>query len=85
MSTSEHKYLSDFARKYYGEGEARGKAEREAKGARAALVIVLSARGITLSEEDRARIDACADVGTLDTWLAPAAQAATAGDVFGDD
>jgi hypothetical protein len=36
MATSEHKYLSDFARKYYGEGraegEALGKAEGEAQG-----------------------------------------------------
>jgi hypothetical protein len=80
MATSEHKYLSDFARKYYGEGEARG----EAKGARADLLIVIAARGITLDEEGRARIDACTDATTLDAWLARAAQAATSEDVFGD-
>jgi len=81
MATSEHKYLSDFARKYYGEGKAEG----EASGARAALLIVLTARGISLGEEDRARIDACTEVRALDSWLARAAQATTAGDVFGDD
>ena len=32
MGTSEHKYLSDFARKYYGEGEAKGKAEGNVEG-----------------------------------------------------
>ena len=52
MATSEHKYLSDFARKYYGEGKAEGRAEGEAKGAREALTIVLTARGITLGDAD---------------------------------
>jgi hypothetical protein len=85
MATSEHKYLSDFARKYYGEGYGQGEAMGESKGARSALLIVMDARGIVVSDEDRARIDACADVGTLDTWLARAAQAATSGDVFGDE
>jgi len=84
MATSEHKYLSDFARKYYGEGVAEGKAEGKAEGARAALLTVVAARGVALRPQDRERIAACADVAMLDAWVARAAQATVSGDVFGD-
>jgi hypothetical protein len=90
MATSEHKYLSDFARKYYDDGlakgEAKGKAEGKAEGeavrARAALLTVVTARDISLGDDQRATIDACADVATLDTWLARAARATSAKDIF---
>jgi hypothetical protein len=80
MATSEHKYLSDFARRYHGEGVAEGRAE----GARAALLTVIAARGVALRPEDRERIAGCVDVAILDAWVARAVHAATAGDVFGD-
>jgi hypothetical protein len=80
MATSEHKYLSDFARRYYGEGKAEGKAE----GVREALLKVMDARGLSPSDEDRARVSACGDLAALEAWLTRAAQAATARDVFGE-
>jgi hypothetical protein len=80
MATSEHKYLSDFARKYYGEGEAKGRAE----GAREALLTAIAARGIALHEEHRAQIDACPDVAMLNAWLVNAVRATTAEEVFGN-
>ena len=83
MATSEHKYLSDFANKYYGEGKAEGQTEGETKHAREALLIVIAVRGIAMSEGDHARVEACTDPRTLDAWLARAAQATTAADVFG--
>jgi hypothetical protein len=82
MATSEHKYLSDFARKYYGEGEAMGQAKGLAEGARTALLTVIAARGVPLNEDDRARIDACSDRRMLDAWLAHAVHASTAKEVF---
>ncbi len=79
MTTSEHKYLSDVARKYYGDGEAAGRAagetEGEAKWKRAALLAVVDARGLVASPEIRARIDACSDVALLDRWIARAVTA----------
>jgi hypothetical protein len=64
------------------EGEARGRAEGEALGRIEGLVVavlsVLSARGLTVSEAERARILACTDAATLERW---ARQAATAGSV----
>jgi len=84
MATSEHKYLSDFARKYYDEGIAEGRTRGEIARARTALLTVLAGRDIALSEELRARIDACADLATLDAWLVRAVRAADVAEVFAD-
>jgi hypothetical protein len=87
MATSEHKYLSDFARKYYGEGKAEGKAEGiaegKAEGAREALLTAITARGLVPGDGHRARIASCADVATLNAWLVNALGAKKMGDVFG--
>jgi hypothetical protein len=80
MGTSEHKYFSDFAQKYYGEGRVEGKAE----GVSEALLAVLAARGLTLSENDRARVAACTDLVTLGRWLTRAARATATTEVFED-
>jgi len=92
MTTSERRYLSDFANGYFdkgkAEGEAKGKAEGEAEGKaeglRAALGTVLSARGLALSDPGRAQIASCADVATLTTWLARAATVPSEADVFAE-
>jgi hypothetical protein len=88
MSTSEHKYLSDFAQKYFGEGRAEGKvegkAEGKAEGVREALLAVLAARGLAVSETDRARVEACSDAATLGRWLTRAARATATTEVFED-
>lgn len=80
MATTEHKYLSDFARKYYDEGEAKG----EAKGLRGAITALFSVRRLPLSESGRAKIAACADLPTLTKWLERAATAAAEAEVFGE-
>jgi acylphosphatase len=56
------------------QGEARGKAEGEAR----ALLILLKARGISVSDADRAAIEACSDAAQLEQWIE---RAATAGSV----
>jgi hypothetical protein len=76
MGTSEHKYLSDFAQKYYGEGEV--------KATRDAVLAVLAARGLAVSEADRARVEACSDTATLGKWLTLGARATAAAEVFED-
>ncbi len=73
MATSEHPYLSDFARKYYDDGEAKG----EAKGKRDALFTILAARGLAVTADERARIESCTEAPKLDRWIASAARATT--------
>jgi len=80
MATTEHKYLSDFARKYYDEGEAQG----EAKGLRTAIAALFAARRLPLSKGGRAKIAACSDIATLTRWHERAATASAEADVFGE-
>ena len=47
----------------------RGRAEGEAKGKATALLQILAARGLEISQDARARILACQDLTRLDAWL----------------
>lgn len=64
------------------EGRAEGRAEGEAKGKRNAILAFLKARGVTLSAEARAVLDACTDSAKLDRWIIRAATASSASEVF---
>jgi hypothetical protein len=71
----------------YGEAKrAEGKAEGLAEGATAAkaaaILALLAARGVPVSREARAHIEACKDAATLDQWIARAATAASAEEVI---
>jgi hypothetical protein len=48
------------------------------------LLAVLAARGLSVSEEQRARIAACADATILERWTARAATAASAEEALRD-
>ncbi|WP_438027757.1 hypothetical protein [Sorangium sp. So ce233] len=65
------------------EGEARGRAEGEARGRQDALITLLRARGLSPSQDDEARIRACADAAKLDRWIARAATATTIREALG--
>jgi hypothetical protein len=86
MSTSEHKYLSDFARKYYDDGlskgMAAGKVEGEVLRGRADVLAVLATREIPLTDDERARIDACTDGATLAAWHLRALRVTSAKEMF---
>jgi hypothetical protein len=71
-------YQSDFARRYYGQGEARGKAEGEAQ----AVLTFLDARGFEVPDHVRERIAGCTDLDQLDTWVRRAATATKVDDLF---
>jgi hypothetical protein len=58
--------------------EAKGRTE----GLKAALLKLVARVGLALSEDERARIDACDDPATLDRWLDNAFAAKTAADLF---
>jgi hypothetical protein len=51
------------------QSEARGEARGEAKGQAASILKVLTARGIELTTENRARLLACRDISVLDELL----------------
>lgn len=59
------------------EGKLEGSREGEIKGRRDALLAVLAARGLAVSEDHRARILQADDVRVLDRWLVQAATAAS--------
>jgi hypothetical protein len=76
MASGNHEYQSDFARRYFGQGKAEGKAE--------AVLAVLDARRIAVPDDVRDRITACVDLALLDRWLARAVTALAAADVVGE-
>lgn len=60
------------------EGEIRGKLD----GARGILLRLVAQAGIALSDDDRARVQACADLATLERWVDNVRDAKTAADVL---
>jgi hypothetical protein len=79
MASGTYEYQSDFARRYVAQGRAEGEAQGRAK----ALLGVLTARGIAVPDDVRARISGCTDLDVLDRWLASAATAMAISDVVG--
>ena len=77
-----HGYQSDFARTYYGQGLSEGEARGEARGEAKSLLMVLTARGLDVNEDIRARITSCTDTEQLATWLRRAATADSVEDVL---
>lgn len=80
MTTTGHRYQSDFARRYFSEGEALGEARGEAN----AVLAVLDARGIDVSDRIRAAIASCTDLDRLALWIRRAATANKIEDVDAD-
>jgi post-segregation antitoxin (ccd killing protein) len=84
-----YEYQSDFARKYVAQGRAEGLAEGRVEGraegrvegraeeAARALLTVLRARGLAVSEAFRDRILAEKDPERLERWLEKAAVASS--------
>jgi hypothetical protein len=64
------------------EGIREGKLEGELKGKRDTLLRLLARAGIPLSENESARIQACADIATLDLWIDNVLGAKTATEVL---
>ncbi|MGV9839815.1 hypothetical protein ACWDUL_37240 [Nocardia niigatensis] len=84
MTAGTYEYKSEFARRYFSQGEAEGEVKGEAKGEAKALLAVLRSRGIAVDESTVARVGACTDIEQLDVWLDRAATACFANEVFGD-
>jgi predicted transposase/invertase (TIGR01784 family) len=82
----EIRQVLEIAAERWAQGHTKGKAEGLAAGEAAGLVkavlAVLAARGISVSPEVRAHVEACKDAATLDLWIARAATAASAEEVI---
>ena len=76
MTTTEHRYRSDFARRYYGQGQADAKAND--------VLAVLDAREIDVPADIGDRITSCSDLDQLEIWIRRAATVHTAQDLFTD-
>ncbi len=63
-----------FAQKIFDRGEVNGK--------RDSLLRLIARVGVELTKEDRARIQACTDVATLDRWFDKVLGAKTANDIL---
>lgn len=57
MTTTSHRYQSEFARRYFSQGEAK------------AVLAILDTRGIQVPDDIRADITGCTDIDRLDVWL----------------
>jgi flagellar biosynthesis/type III secretory pathway protein FliH len=64
------------------QGRAEGRAEGEAKGKAQAVLAVLEARGLRISDEQRATIVGCADLAELERWVRKAVTVKKTGALF---
>ncbi|WP_437535561.1 hypothetical protein WME79_14730 [Sorangium sp. So ce726] len=71
-----------FEKRGRAEGKIEGKIEGRIEGKQEALLAVLEARGLSLTAEERAHIDACTAPAELDRWIARAATAASMSEVL---
>jgi hypothetical protein len=61
MASTTHRYQSDFARRYFSQGEAQGKV--------GALLTILGDRGVDIPSDIRDRIVNCTDLDQIETWI----------------
>ena len=64
------------------EGKIEGEIEGEIKGKRDVLLRLVARAGITLSTDERARVDACTDLATLDRWVDNVLEAKSGADLL---
>ncbi|MGV9354085.1 hypothetical protein [Streptomyces misionensis] len=74
--------MEEAWRKVHADGEAKGEVRGQAKGEAKAVLRVLGARGVEVSEAVRERVMACADLEVLETWLDRSLSVARAEELF---
>jgi hypothetical protein len=79
MALDTYKWQSDFARDYVRMGREEGRTAEAANS----VPLFLDARGLTVSDEVRQRVDSRTGLETLRTWLLRASEVERAEDVFG--
>jgi hypothetical protein len=69
MQPGLEKFFSEAQRQNFERGRAEGEAKGRAEGEAAALLKIVTRRGLTLTVEQRRRIMGCTDVAMLERWL----------------
>ncbi|URN06161.1 hypothetical protein LUW74_24480 [Actinomadura madurae] len=69
VKTAGYEWQSDWAKSHRAEGRAEGEAQGEAK----ALLLMMEARGLVVSDEIRERVTGCTDTDQLERWVKRAA------------
>ena len=82
MADTDYVYRSELALRNQAQGRVEGKAEGKAEGEADALLTVLAARGIAVSDSIRERIIGCRDLPQLKMWITKAVTANTADELF---
>lgn len=85
-----YQYQSEFARKYYGEGERKGRLEGEREGERkgrreeraTSVLTFLEARGLAIPPAARERILGCQDLDELTRWVRRSAVVTDVNELF---
>ena len=78
MTSEAWPVYSPFAKEHFGRGKKEGKQEGEAE----AILLVLTARGLDVSEAERDRIIGCTNLKQLKAWVTCAATAEKTSDIF---
>ena len=79
MTSGTWPVYSPIAKEHFGRGKKEGRREGEAE----AILIVLEARGLDVSEAEWERITACTELRQLKKWVIRAVTAGKTGDLFG--
>ncbi len=66
----------------FKDGAAQGFKDGETQALSRAILAFLSARGLAVSEDERARISTCDDIAILNHWISRAATVSAAADLF---
>jgi hypothetical protein len=74
VATETWPVYSPFAKEHFGRGEAAGEAN--------AIFLVLEARGLELTPEQRECINECTDLDQLKEWVTRAATVSDASELF---
>jgi hypothetical protein len=90
MADGTYEFQSEFAKKHqakgraegHAEGRAEGHAEGHAEGRAQALLAVLEARGLRVSDGARDRILGCSDPVRLDAWVRKAVTVHSVDELF---
>jgi hypothetical protein len=90
VTTTHWPVYSPFAKLHYGrgkaegleEGRSEGRTEGLIEGERRALLEVLHARGLEVTEDHRAHVAECTDLEQLKAWVRSAVTAASTSDLF---
>lgn len=82
VSTKYTEPFSEFGKRHFREGREEGREEGLVEGERGTVRMVLKARRLELSDDQRERLDTCNDLAQLREWAELALTATTTAEVF---